>query len=444
MLRWISILSLAVVLFAAGCRQDTSIEVVEFEPNLVYSYQMGERSEQPFDQPLAEITVALGDLFGTPDEPKLPPELQAGGDFEGLISMDNLLAASGSPEMEGRGLYRKHCVTCHGVTGNGRGPTAALVDPYPRDYRMGTFKFKSTPIGTKPTKDDLVYAIENGIVGSSMVKIPELTAQDIDALADYVIYLSMRGEVERSLLLLASDFDFTDPEYPESLYKPELADGTEEDVELWEEQQEEVADTVYDVVESWADGLEAAFEMPPRDKSLVPDTFEEVLAAMSAEGDSPIKQSVARGQEWFVSEKTSCSKCHGKEGRGDGQTNDYDAWTKEWTAKFGVDPAVPEEHIPLIARGALPARKVSPRNFHEGVFRGGKTPEKLYQRIALGIEGTPMPAASVDSDAIWDLVNFVRSLYEPQTQADGSAPADEGSDMGSEGAVADSEAVASR
>ncbi|MEM8733176.1 MAG: c-type cytochrome [Planctomycetota bacterium] len=421
MLRRFSILSVTTLLFALGCRQESSVQVVEFEPNLVYSYQMGERSEQPFDQPLAEITVALDELFGTPGEPKLPAELQDGGDFEGLLSMENLLAASGDPEMEGRGLYRKHCATCHGVTGNGRGPTAALVDPYPRDYRMGTFKFKSTPIGSKPTKGDLAYAIEHGIVGSSMVKIPELTAPDIDALADYVIYLSMRGEVERSLLLLASDFDFTDPEYPESLYKPELAKGSEDDVELWEEQQEEVGDIVYDVVEGWADGLEAAVDVPARDKSLVPETFEEVLVAVAAEGDSPIKQSVARGQEWFVSEKTSCSKCHGKEGRGDGQTNDYDAWTKEWTAKFGVDPAVPEEHIPLIARGALPARKVSPRNFHEGVFRGGNTPEKLYQRIALGIEGTPMPAASVDKDAIWDLVNFVRSLYEPPAESEAAA-----------------------
>ena len=43
-----------------------------------------------------------------------------------------------------RGIYRQQCGHCHGTTGDGDGPTAALLNPYPRDYRRGLFKFKST------------------------------------------------------------------------------------------------------------------------------------------------------------------------------------------------------------------------------------------------------------------------------------------------------------
>ena len=53
-------------------------------------------------------------------------------------------------------LYRQHCLHCHGVTGAGDGPTAAVPLSPPRDYRPGLFKFTSTnPRNAKPTRDDL-------------------------------------------------------------------------------------------------------------------------------------------------------------------------------------------------------------------------------------------------------------------------------------------------
>ena len=44
---------------------------------------------------------------------------------------------------EGSKLYRVHCLHCHGLTGDGRGPTSKWVNPHPRDYRRGLFKFQS-------------------------------------------------------------------------------------------------------------------------------------------------------------------------------------------------------------------------------------------------------------------------------------------------------------
>ena len=154
---------------------------------------------------------------------------------------------------------------------------------------------------------------------------------------------------------------------------------------------------------------------PSETRMSCPDTPAEVLAAL-VDGNEQISESVARGKELFASEKASCSKCHGKEGHGDGETNDYDEWAKDWTKRFGLDPTDEYGQVPLIARGALPVRKAIPRNFQEGIYRGGQQPEQIYQRIALGIEGTPMPAAAVSEQEIWDLVNFVRSLYVPNEE----------------------------
>ncbi|GIW98218.1 MAG: cytochrome c [Pirellulaceae bacterium] len=402
-----------------GCERVERSTAVEFEPNWVYAYQIGQRSEQAMDQAVLETQAALTELFGTPDEPKIPAVLASEEEFADLMTMEHLMAASGPPEEQGRGLFRKHCAVCHGVTGNGRGPTAALLNPYPRDFRLGKFKFKSTPIGVKPTKEDIADTIRHGIPGTTMVKIPELSDEDIAALTDYVIYLSMRGEVERSLLFEAGELVFAEGE---SLYNPALK---ETDPEAFEEQWEIIQDYVLDTAESWIEAPEEVVDIPQRDPAVVPETTEQLLAKIRA-GDEAVLASVARGRELFLSEKASCAKCHGKEGRGDGQTNDYDDWAKEWTKKFGLDYEDEFNQVPLIARGALPVRKIQPRNFEEGVFRGGSAPEELYQRIALGIEGTPMPAAAAGSQAtltpedVWDLVNYIRSLYQPKSDQEGT------------------------
>ncbi len=86
------------------------------------------------------IANILDAMFGTPDEPFAMAET---GLNQRLLKM-----AAGpvwSDQAGGKhGLYRRHCAHCHGISGDGHGPTAAILDPYPRDYRPGIFKFKST------------------------------------------------------------------------------------------------------------------------------------------------------------------------------------------------------------------------------------------------------------------------------------------------------------
>jgi mono/diheme cytochrome c family protein len=390
-----------------GCNAERPIE---FEPNMVFAKSIEISSGYPMKTALSQTQDALNRMFGTPTDPQLPDLLKA-EDYADLISLDRVKAAGHIDG--GVGLYEKHCATCHGIVGNGRGTTAALLDPYPRDYRAGKFKFKSTPRSVKPLREDLEYVIRYGIEGTSMKAIPELKDEDVKQLTDYVIYLSIRGELERNLLRQAEDIDF---ESGESLFdvKLELTEA-----EKFEEQLSNVEGTLGEISDSWVEAMERVKEIPePPAEIPVPQTRAEVLAAKQAPEDSLLRKSIERGHEIFQSEMAACGKCHGKEGYGDGVNVDYDDWTKEWTMRIGIEPTDEASQIPLVARGALPPRRIVARDFRLGLFRGGSEPEKIYRRIAEGIDGTPMPAAAIPPEDIWHLVNYVRSLESPPELAD--------------------------
>ncbi len=243
---------------------------------------------------------------------------------------------------------------------------AALLDPYPRDYRAGKFKFKSTPRSAKPLREDIEYVIRHGIDGTSMKAIPELKDEDIKVLTDYVIYLSMRGELERNMLRLAEDVDF---EAGENLFDIGLEKS---DPEKFKEQLTSVEEALGEIGDRWLEAVDRVKDVPePPAEIPVPATREEVLAAKRSPEDSPLKKSIERGHEVFQSETAACGKCHGKEGYGDGPNIDYDDWTKEWTMRIGIEPTDEASQIPLIAAVALPPRRILPRDFRLGLFRGG-------------------------------------------------------------------------
>ena len=93
----------------------------------------------------------------------------------------------------------RYCVQCHGVTGDGKGEAAAYLLPRPRDYRRGIFKFTSTTYGSKPLRDDLLRTVRRGIRGTSMPAFNLLDPKDLDAVVDYVLVLTHRGELEAEL-----------------------------------------------------------------------------------------------------------------------------------------------------------------------------------------------------------------------------------------------------
>jgi mono/diheme cytochrome c family protein len=451
------ILPVLFALLLAGCSRGPTEYTASFEPNTVHvmKYQIKENlPAEVMGQASDDVSWILDRLFGTPDEPKIP-DLLLEDDFAGLVSMDRLRQAAGPFDIdEGSGLYRKHCVSCHGVTGNGRGENSAILDPYPRDYRHGIFKFKSTKRGAKPTREDLARSIRNGIPGTAMVKIVvpskdipgqsgELSEEQIQALVDYVIYLSIRGELERSLiddavfeLDLAEGDRIVDHEFGDSLAgdgrkqiedqvqawedagKPEGDPRAElaEKLELYDESMEIADDMLADIADAWLEAEDRVVKVPaPPSDIPVANSHAEFVAFLQSDRADQLNASIERGRELFTGKIASCSKCHGEKGYGDGQNKDYDDWTKDWTTRAGLKPEDTEALIPLMARGAMPPKNALPRNFTEGVFRGGESAEDLYRRISQGIEGSPMPASTFvpgeyDQEDIWHLINFVRSV----------------------------------
>ena len=67
----------------------------------------------------------------------------------------------------------------------------------------GLFKFTSTPYGSKPRRSDLIRTLRRGVTGTSMPSFADLAPDDLDAVVDYVIFLSQRGELEHELASIA-------------------------------------------------------------------------------------------------------------------------------------------------------------------------------------------------------------------------------------------------
>lgn len=428
---------------AVGCGKAPS---PRFDSNLMVMDKYDISFEQQQD-----IANALAALFGTPDDPYVPKE-------SGL-DKDKIKLAAGPTKSDKAGvhtgLYREHCAHCHGISGNGMGPTAAFLKPYPRDYREGWFKFKSTERAEMPTNADLERILRHGIPGTSMPAFEVALVQpEIEALVEYVKYLSLRGMVEIELARQTSE---------------ELGEGER--------------------LPTTAEFLVEGVLKPQAEKWSSAETKLMPVAAPPADFGSPA--SIAAGKSLFYDvNKANCLKCHGTTALGDGVLNDYDQWNKD-VAEFrtkadatlaslteqrgkaeedfatavealGADSALSEEErkqqretlekdkaatlkklgekermLPTAMAYTLVPRYIEPRNLRMGVYRGGRRPLDVYYRIHSGINGTPMPAIanlvadselpadlseeektqrrqSLQTQRMWNIVDYVLSLpYEP-------------------------------
>ncbi len=90
-----------------------------------------------------------------------------------------------SPETlnQGRDLYRKYCVSCHGETGAGDGPAARSLKFPPRDFRLAEFSFSP---GKLPAQQELIDRIRSGVPERGMPAWTGMREEDLSALADYI------------------------------------------------------------------------------------------------------------------------------------------------------------------------------------------------------------------------------------------------------------------
>ncbi|MEX2168823.1 MAG: c-type cytochrome [Pirellulales bacterium] len=424
--------SLTITLFAAAAVGCGKTERPEFRLNMPEMV-----TAQIIPQHQQEIADTLAALFGTPDEPFA---LASTG-----LDVKKLRIAAGQvagyePGVK-RGLYRQHCVHCHGINGDGHGPTAMILNPYPRDYRKGVFKFKSTYNPDRPANEDLYAVLHDGIPGTSMPAFALLPPDEIAALIEYVKYLSIRGQTETSLIgLVSQDLEY-DPvtgvaaEGPEGKLDP--ANNAD--------QRAVIDEMIAEIVEGW----QAA-----NDQRIVP---EQQFQPVDTRSVAQIAESAEKGRVLFYGERANCVKCHGPTALGDGQQNDFDVWMKENVAFREATEKLPEsidtlekelgeldgeayeaaeqelsaKQNELIVREQVvetlfPVRNAIPRNMRLGVYRGGRRPVDFFWRIHQGIAGTPMPATgpaspgaqgTLTEEEMWNIVDYIRSVpFEPASR----------------------------
>ena len=300
---------------------------------------------------------ALDKLFGTPAHPKV--------DGISAEAREKLILTEKQLE-KGSSYYRINCLHCHGVTGNGRGPTSRWVNPHPRDYRRGLFKFQSTnqlsESNQKPSRADLMRTLQEGIEGTAMPPFNLLSTHDLETMVSYVIHLSIRGEVE--FTTISRNFRF-DP----NTAALDLKSGSDPVKDM---------KRITKVIgEAWL----TAQNQPIK------------VSAYPKYTEKELKKSVERGLALFLADEkqlaaenikvaASCVSCHKDYGRQ--ATFRFDYW------------------------GTL----VRPADLTRGVYRGGGRPVDIYYRIHSGINGSGMApfGASLSGEQLWDIVNFVRTL----------------------------------
>lgn len=253
----VSLIGLPLALFSAGCERAEPVEWASSE--LV--------SELPDEQLQQQLKDIVRENSGTAAEPKLVSQQKPDFDFSLHLK-------------HGQAVYMKRCVQCHGVNGDGNGPAAVHLYPRPRDYTKGIFKFTSTPYGTRPRRSDLVKTVVQGVTGTSMPSFDRLPEKDIEAVVDYVVVLSQRGELQYQLAIEAEAAEELDPEYI-----PEFVD---------------------DVTNRWQTAKTSLTQPLTPQPELTPERAK-------------------LGREAFLSK--GCSKCHGEDGRGHTKDNiGKDSW----------------------------------------------------------------------------------------------------------------------
>lgn len=90
------------------------------------------------------------------------------------------LAPTSTPDLSrGAALYAQNCASCHGVTGDGRGPAATNMDPPPIDFTDRARARERSLFG-------LYQVVEQGLEGTAMPSFADLTPEDRWALAFHV------------------------------------------------------------------------------------------------------------------------------------------------------------------------------------------------------------------------------------------------------------------
>lgn len=406
--------------FTSGAYQGMAAQVLEYDP---------QESTLTLQQPL---------------DPSAPPQIG-----------DTVVLDFGHTLRAGQTAYMVHCEHCHGVSGDGNGPTAQYLNPRPRDYRLGRFKFFSNHREDRPRRDDLERTVHDGIPGTYMPSFALTDETDRHNIVEYVRWLSMRGELEQrmdvelrdgySSSLIEESYEQAQQRYqlqyqawkknpqgdaPQQPTRRSVEDELRQAAPVTVEQLPEVVDSAAtEIADLWTKAEEPASLVEP----VSPDQWP-VSGNVAAESDAEPRQQLRRMLTWGTPEhaasvkrgavlyEKNCTNCHGPLGRGDG------AQTEEFQKIPNSTEVYPEPG--LFDDWGNP---ISPRDLTRGIYRGGRRPIDIYRRVHQGIPGTPMPPffskfivtgadGKPDDRMIWDVVNYAMSLPYRREPAPKAAP----------------------
>jgi cytochrome c oxidase cbb3-type subunit I/II len=88
--------------------------------------------------------------------------------------------------VHGKAAYEKRCIGCHGIKGDGKGEAAVLLDPKPRDFTSGIYKFRSSPLGSLPSDQDLMQILSKGVLGTSMPSFADVPEKERFTIIQYI------------------------------------------------------------------------------------------------------------------------------------------------------------------------------------------------------------------------------------------------------------------
>jgi mono/diheme cytochrome c family protein len=337
----------------------------------------------------------LGENFGSPNQlvgwEKFPIDY---GKPEPGAEPNDPHSQAGWRLKEGRNLFMTHCQHCHGVTGDGNGPTSRFLNPRPRDYRQGTFKFKSTQRGLKPSRKDLLHILEQGIPGTYMPSFVLLGEEKLGLIIDYVRWLSIRGNTEIRLAAELAALGAATKDVKRAMADDSTKKSADVVAEVMKSVNEELPGLVDDITNSLAEGWASA-------------ELEESVVVPKVKRTPPTKESIDKGRVFFLSlnpkKKTECAECHGKLARGDGPNTE-----KYWP----IPNSTPERKYEDAGLHDEWGFHQTPRNLTRGIYRGGRRPIDIFRRVHEGIPGTQMAgfATVLTDEEIWDLVNYVLSI----------------------------------
>src|SRR5688572_1661884 len=101
------------------------------------------------------------------------------GSHVAAVDVHALMSSTPEAVSSGKALFAINCASCHGTGGKGDGPAASALNPKPRDFTAGYWRY-----GGGVAR--IVQTITTGSPGTAMAPFPGIPLQDRFALAHYI------------------------------------------------------------------------------------------------------------------------------------------------------------------------------------------------------------------------------------------------------------------